>query len=358
MSKGEVEMEKSNKIAMWYKPFDLRIEERPIEDPGPGEVQIEIKSALTCGTDVKTYKRGYPFRQPPYSLGHEFSGIVVAVGEGVDPELVGKRAVTSNGAGCQFCFYCKRDSDNLCENIESNFDEFVQMGGGFARYINVHAPIVKQNLMVFSESMSFEQAAMVEPVSVVLHGINKAEIEVGDTVAILGAGPIGLLMTQLAKLRGAFVMVVEKNEFRLNEAKKKGADILINPGETVDEVGFVKSKANGGRGPDRVIEAVGLPETWELAIKMARKGGIVVEFGGCPSDTKISVDTKRLHYDELTIKGSYSATAYETELAFSLLSRGIIQSEDYISGIYPLDKTKEALDAHLSGKGIKFEIKP
>jgi len=351
-------MKRTNKIAMWYGPFDLRMEERSIEDPGPGEVQIEIKCALTCGTDVKTYKRGYPFRQSPYSLGHEFSGIIVAVGEGVDPELIGKRAVTSNGAGCQYCFYCKRGLDNLCEKIESNFDEFVQMGGGFARYINVHASIVKQNLMVFPESMSFEQAAMVEPVSVVLHGINKAEIEIGNTVAILGAGPIGLLMTQLAKLRGASVIVVEKNELRLKEAEKKGGDILINSDEVDDIVRFVKSNANGGRGPDQVIEAVGLPETWEMAIEMARKGGIVVEFGGCPSDTKIAVDTKRLHYDELTIKGSYSATAYETELAFNLLSGGVIQSKDYISGIYPLEKTKEALDAHLSGKGIKFEIKP
>ena len=142
-------MKKTNKIAMLYKPFDLRMEERAIEDPHPGEIQIEIKCALTCGTDVKTYKRGYPFRQPPYSIGHEYSGIIVAVGEGVDPGLIGKRAVTSNGAGCQYCFYCKRGLDNLCEKAESNFDEFAQMGGGFANFINVHAPIVKTNLKVF-----------------------------------------------------------------------------------------------------------------------------------------------------------------------------------------------------------------
>jgi len=351
-------MGKNNKIAMLYKPFDLRIEEIVIEDPRPGEIQIEIKCALTCGTDVKTYKRGYPFRHPPYSLGHEYSGIIVAVGEGIDPGLIGKRAVTSNGSGCQYCFYCKRDSDNLCEGFESNFDEFAQMGGGFARFINVHAPIVKQNLKIFPESVTFEQAAMVEPVSVVLHGINKAEIGIGDTVTILGAGPIGLIMTQLAKYRGATVIVVEKNKLRLDEAGKKGADILINPADVEDVISTVKSKANGGRGPDKVIEAVGLPETWELAIEMVRKGGVVVEFGGCPGDTKISVDTKRLHYDELTIKGSYGATAYDTEVAFELLLRNMIQAKDYISGTYPLEKTKEALDFHMEGEGIKFEIKP
>lgn len=351
-------MERINRIAMCYGPLDLKMEERPLEEPRPGEIQIEIKCALTCGTDVKTYKRGYPHRTPPYSLGHEFSGVIVAVGEGMDPELIGKRAVTSNGAGCQYCFYCKRDLDNLCEGIESNFDEFVQMGGGFAQYINVHAPIVKQNLMIFPESMPFEQAAMVEPLSVVLHGINRAEIGIGDTVGIIGTGPIGLLMIQLAKLRGASVIAVDKNELRLKEARKLGADVVINPGEVNDLVDAVRSKANGGRGPDEVIECAGFPETWETAIAMARQGGTVVEFGGCPSGTKIAVDTKRLHYDELTIKGSYSATAYETELAFNLLSRGVIQSKDYISGTYPLERTKEALDAHLSGKGIKFEIKP
>jgi L-iditol 2-dehydrogenase len=351
-------VERTNRLAMCYGPFDLKMEDQSLGDPRPGEVQIEIKCALTCGSDVKTYKRGYPFRKPPYSLGHEFSGVIVAVGEGMDPELIGKGAVTSNGAGCQYCFYCRRDLDNLCEGIESRFDEFIQMGGGFGQYINVLAPIIRQNLMILPETMSFEQAAMVEPLSVVLHGINKAEVGIGDTVAILGAGPIGLLMTQVAKLRGASVIVVEKNEFRLKEAEKKGADILINPDQVDDVVKLVRSKANGGRGPDRVIEAAGYPETWEMAIEMAGRGGVVVEFGGCPSGTKIAVDTKRLHYDELTIKGSYGATAYETEVAFNLLSAGVIQSKDYISGTYPLEKTKEALDAHISGKGIKFEIKP
>jgi L-iditol 2-dehydrogenase len=199
---------------------------------------------------------------------------------------------------------------------------------------------------------------MVEPDTVVVHGINKAEIEIGDTVTILGAGPIGLLMTQMAKARGAYVMVVEKSELRLKEAKRKGADIVINPDEVDNVIKAVRSKANGGRGPDRVIEAVGLPETWEIAVEMARKGGVVVEFGGCPSGTKFTVDTKRLHYDELTIKGSYSATAYETEVAFELLLRGVIQASEYISGTFPLEKTKDALEAHLSGEGIKFEIKP
>lgn len=349
---------KINKLAMCYGPLDLRVEEKPIEDPLPGEIQIEIKSALTCGTDVKIYKRGYPFLKPPFPIGHEYSGVITAVGKGLDPSLIGKRAVTSNGAGCHFCFYCIRGTDNLCEKMESEFDQYAQMGGGFARYINVHAPIVKANLKTFSEDVSFEQAAMVEPVSVALHGINQTDIKIGDTLAIIGAGPMGLLFVQLAKMRGARVITIEKNEMRLEKAGEFGADVLINPTTEDDVVRIVHNKANGGRGPDRVIEAVGLPETWEMAISMARKGGTVVEYGGCPSGTKITVDTQRLHYDELTIKGSYSATAYETEMAFELLARRMIKAEDYISGTYALDRTKDALDAHANQKGIKFEILP
>lgn len=349
---------KSNKMAMCYGPFDLRIENREIGDPRPGEVQVKIEAALTCGTDVKIYRRGYPFLTPPFPVGHEYAGTVVAVGEGVDPSLIGKGVVTSNGAGCQYCFYCMRDQDNLCEGMEDDFDEYVQMGGGFAEYINVHAPIVKQNLKVIPEGVPFEQAALVEPLSVALHGVNMADIKIGDTVAIIGAGPMGLLKTQLSKLRGAYVIVIEKDSKRLAKAKELGADVIVNPDEVEDVVEFVKSNANEGRGADSVIEAVGYPETWELAIKLARKGGTVVEYGVCAKGTTIIVSTERLHYDELKIKGSYSATAYETEVAYKLLSRGVIKTEDYISGVYSLDQTKEALEAHMKGLGIKFMIKP
>jgi len=343
---------------MCYGPLDLRVEEHQIEAPRPGEVQIQIKAALTCGTDVKIYKRGYPFLTPPFPVGHEFSGVVTAVGQGMDQDLVGKRVVTSNGAGCQYCFYCMRDQDNLCEGMEEDFDEFVQMGGGFAQYINVHAPIVRQNMMVFPDDVPFESAAMVEPLSVALHGINMAGIEIGDTVAIIGAGPMGLLKTQLAGMRGAYIIVIEKDEARLAQAKKLGADVVINPDKVEDVVKAVRKLANDGRGPDRVIEAVGLPETWELAIDLVRKGGTVVEYGGCARGTTITVDTVRLHYDEIILKGSYSASALETELAFRLLARGRIKAEDYVSGVYSLDETKQALEAHMNGEGVKFLIKP
>ncbi len=347
-----------NKMAVCYGPLDMKVEVFEIGDPRPGEIQVKIEAALTCGTDVKIFKRGYPFLTPPFPMGHEFAGIVTAVGEGMDKALIGKRVVTSNGAGCQYCFYCMRGQDNLCEGMEEDFDEFVQMGGGFAEYINVHAPIVKQNLMVFPDDVPFESAAMVEPLSVALHGVNMADIAIGDTVAIIGAGPMGLLKTQLAKMRGAYVIVVEKDQQRLDKAKELGADVIINPDKVEDVVKAVHAVANDGRGPDKVIEAVGLPATWELAIALVRKGGTVVEYGGCAKGTTITVDTVRLHYDEIILKGSYSASALETEIAFKLLSRGMIKATDYVSGVYSLDETEKALTAHMNGEGVKFLIKP
>jgi L-iditol 2-dehydrogenase len=349
---------KKNRMAVIYGPLDMRIIDSEIDDPKPGEVQVQIKAALTCGTDVKIYRRGYPFLTPPFPTGHEYAGIVTEVGEAVDKSLIGKAVVTSNGAGCQYCFYCKRDLDNLCEGMEGDFGEYVQMGGGFAEYINVTAPIVKANLMVLPDGLPFEQAALVEPLSVALHGINKAELKIGDTLCIIGAGPMGLLKTQLAKMRGAKVIILEKDADRLNKARELGADVAINSGEVEDIVAEVRKHANGGRGPDAVIEAVGQPATWELAIALVRKGGIVVEYGGCAKGTTITVDTVRLHYDEITIKGSYSATAYETEAAAELLMRNKIRYQDYISGEYPLSQAREAIEAHMQGKGVKFLIRP
>ena len=169
---------------------------------------------------------------------------------------------------------------------------------------------------------------------------------------------MGLLKTQIAKMRGARVIMLEKDPGRLAKAMELGADVGLNPADYEDIVPVVREMCNGGRGPDAVIEAVGQPATWELAIALVRKGGIVVEYGGCAKGTTITVDTVRLHYDEITIKGSYSATAYETEVAGTLLSRGLIKAEDYVSGVYSLEQTKEAIEAHMNGKGVKFLIKP
>lgn len=338
--------------AMWYAPMDLRLEEIDIPPLNEGEILVKVQVALTCGTDIKIYRRGHPLITPPYPLGHEFSGVVVDIGKGISDNLIGKRIVTSDAASCHLCFYCKRGLENLCKNHQI-------LSGAFADYVKVPKEIVSQNLKIIPESMSFEEAAMVEPLSCALHGVNRANIKIGDIISIIGAGPMALLMTQLCKLRGAaVVIVIDKDSDRLLAAKHLGADYTINANEVKDVISEVKTIANEGKGVDTSIEAVGLPETWEEALHLTRKGGTVVLFGGCPAGTKISIETEMLHYSELTIKGSYNATAYEIETAFNLLCRKIIQGEEYISGKFALSDVKKALEMHMTQKGIKYAIIP
>jgi len=341
------------RIANWYGPMDLRLEEKEISPLDEGEILVKIKVTLTCGTDVKIYRRGHPLITPPFPLGHEFSGVVEDVGKGVDNTLIGKSIVTSNAASCHLCFYCKRGLENLCENHKILY-------GAFADYVKVPKEIVSQNLKIIPEGMSFEEAAMCEPLSCALHGVNRADVKIGDMVSIIGAGPMGLLMTQLCKLRGATVIVVDKNQDRLRAAKNLGADYIIdnNDRTTKDIASEVKAMAYGGRGVDISIEAVGLPETWEMAVHLTRKGGTAVLYGGAPAGTKISLETELLHYSELTIKGSYNTTAYEIETAFNLLSRRIIRGEEYISGKFSLSDVKKALEMHMAHKGIKYAVIP
>jgi L-iditol 2-dehydrogenase len=340
------------RIAMWYAPMDLRLEEIDIPPLNEGEILVKVQAALTCGTDVKIYKRGHPLVTPPFPLGHEFSGIVVDVGKGANHSLLDKRVVTSNVASCLTCFYCKRNLENLCENHKVLY-------GAFADYIKVPKEIVNQNLRILPDNMDFASASLLEPLSCALHGINRANISIGDIVSIMGAGPMGLLMVQLCKLRGAsVVIIIDKSQERLNVAKELGADYAINVNDTKDVISETKRLSYEGRGVDVSIEAIGLPETWEEAIRLPRKGGTVVFYGGCASGTKISFDTELIHYSELTIKGSFNTTNYEIEVAFDLLSKGLIFTDKYISGKFPLEKVKEALEMHMAQKGIKYAIIP
>ncbi|MCD6568665.1 zinc-binding dehydrogenase [bacterium] len=339
------------RIAMWYAPMDLRLEEKEIGLLQEGEILVNVKAALTCGTDVKIYKRGHPLITPPFPLGHEFSGIVVDVGKNVDKSLIGKKVVTSNVASCHRCFYCKRGLENLCKKHEILY-------GAFADYIKIPKTIVEQNLQILPEDMDFLTASLVEPLSCALHGVNRANINIGDTVSIIGAGPMGLLMTQLCKLRGATVIMVDKSQPRLDIARQLGADYIINADNVKDVVTEVRNLTPEGKGVDVSIEAVGLPETWEEATKFPRKGGTVILYGGCASGTKISIDTELIHYSELTIKGSFNTTAYEIEVAFNLLRRKEILAENYVSGKFPLEDVERALKMHMKQQGIKYAIIP
>jgi L-iditol 2-dehydrogenase len=341
------------KAVTFYAPGDIRYEEIVQPEAGPGEVVIEIKAALTCGTDLKTYRRGHPvlIKNPPSVFGHELAGVITELGPGVSDFSVGQRVVPANSAPCGRCFYCQRDQLSLCENLDL-------LNGAYAQYIAIPARIVKQNLLPIPDGVSFKHAALTEPLACAVHGIERSEINLGDTVCIIGHGPIGLMLVRLAKLKGARVIVVGRNPFKLDIARQFGADELVDINTVSDVVEAVRGLTIGRRGVDVAIEAVGLPETWEQAIAMTRPGGLVNLFGGCKSGTQITVDTRRLHYDELKLVGIFHHTPRYTRAALSLIADGQIDAETLISHEMPLERLEEALLLLASGDTLKIAIRP
>ncbi len=338
---------------MFYAPEDVRMEDVPVPEPGPGEVLVRIEAALTCGTDVKSYKRGHPtlFKTMPSPFGHEFAGEIEGVGDGIEDWRTGMRVVAANSAPCNRCYYCKVGDQSMCERLEF-------LNGAFAEYIVVPARIVDQNLFEIPEGVEASRAALLEPLACAVHGVVRTPISLGDTVAVIGAGQIGLMFVRLATERGARVICVDKSPDRLAVARELGAEETIQAADDVDTIEAVRQWTPEGRGTDRVIEAVGLPQLWEQALRMVRKGGDVTLFGGAPSGTSIEVDTVLLHYSQITIRGIFHHTPYTVQTAFDLLRTGRVDPEPFISGVRPLEDIVAALESHGRQEGIKYEIHP
>jgi len=348
MSKGKM------KAALLYGVKDLRLEYIDIPEIGEKEVLVKIKAATTCGTDVKIYERGYVsigFVKYPQLFGHEWAGEIVEIGDKVEKFKKGMRVRAGNSAPCFTCPLCREEKYNLCENR-------TWLWGAYSEYIKVPEEIVKYNMQEIPSHLSFEEAAITEPLACVIHGDRKAGIKIGDSVAIIGSGAIGILHLQVAKIMGAKkVIIIDLIDERLEIARKLGADEIINSGKE-DIVESVKKLTNG-RGADVVIEAVGIPKTWEQALKLVKKGGTVLEFGGCPPGTKIEIETELLHYKEVTVLGTFHANPHDFEIALEMISSGAIKVKPLITRKMNLDNIKEAFEILLtSKKDLKIAITP
>jgi L-iditol 2-dehydrogenase len=341
------------KAVLFYAPGDIRFEETARPTAGPGEVVVEIKAALTCGTDLKTYKRGHPvlIKETPSVFGHELAGVIAELGPSVEGLAIGQRVVAANSAPCGRCFHCQRERPSLCEDLGL-------LNGAYAEYVTIPTRIVEKNLLPIPDGVTFRQAALTEPLACAIHGIERSRIKLGDSVCVIGHGPIGLMLTRLAKLKGARVIVVGRNPFKLEKARQFGAHDLVDITAVPDPVAAVRELTLGGRGVDVAIEAVGLPETWEQAIAMARPGGLVNLFGGCKSGTHIKVDTRRLHYEELEIIGVFHHTPYYVRSALSLITSGQIDADALITHEMGLEKLEQALQLMSRGDTLKVAIIP
>ncbi len=342
------------KCAILERPGTIRVDCVPDPQPGDGDVVVRVQAALTCGTDLKAYRRGHPKMPCPTPFGHEFAGDIVEVGRGVDGFAIGDAVMSANTGPCGACFFCIRSQENLCESI---MDEMIL--GAYAQYVRVPARVVRANVYRKPTHLPFEQAALLEPLSSVCFGaaLLTPELRRSDSTAlIIGAGPIALLW--LAVLREAGigrVIVAGRRRPRLDVARSLGADAVIGEGE---DISAVVGDATQGRGADVVIECTGDPDVWSKAPAYARKGGMVVLFGGCKQGTSVQLDTYALHYDGIRIVSPFHFRPIDVADAFRLLDVSTFDWSSFITSQAPLDDIADVFVRLESGQDIKCAVLP
>jgi L-iditol 2-dehydrogenase len=339
--------------AVLYGKEHLQVEPVAVPTIDRGDILVRVKVALTCGTDVKVFRRGYHARMivPPAVFGHELAGDVVAVGEDVKAFSVGQRVVAANSAPCQECYFCRRGLENLCEDLLFN-------NGAYAEYIRIPARIVERNTYLIPAHVDYRDAALVEPLACVMRGWEETAPRPGDTVAIIGLGPIGLMFVKLAKLSGCRVVAIGQRRTQLERAAAVGADDLITASEGLNAVKTARNLTHG-RGVDIAIEAVGKPQTWEWAVNMVRRGGTVNFFGGCPNDSTVRLDTSLLHYSEITCKASFHHTPAYIRKALELVCAGHVAASFFVNREEPLANLLEVMRHLMSHNGhLKTAILP
>lgn len=342
------------KSIQYWGPGDIRLEEVSIKPLQEGEILVKVESALTCGTDVKTFKRGHPvlIKEIPSGFGHEFSGVVAQLGKNVEGFEIGDRVVAANSAPCGKCFFCKREEYNLCENLDL-------LNGAYAEYITIPARIVKKNMLKLPSDLSFDMAAFCEPLANVVHGVERTEIKAGQTVGIIGIGPIGLMFAKLAKLKGAKVIAAGRNPLKLKLAKEFAeADEVIDLVKYPNPEKIFMELTDEHKGLDVAVECVGLPSIWERMYSLVRPGGTVHFFGGCKSGSTVTLDTTRMHYGDIKIMSVFHHTPQYFRQALDLIASGQVPVEKLITDTIGLEDVQSALEKHIDGKAIKFLVKP
>ena len=320
--------------AVLHGKEDLRMERIPRPRAGAGEIVVRVGAALTCGTDLKVYRRGYhaTMLKPPAVFGHELAGTVVEAGPGVTRFAIGDRVVPMNSAPCDACFFCRRGQQNLCANLLFN-------NGAYAEYMRIPARIVEKNTLLIPAAVPLEHAALTEPLACVVQGLDQTSPQPGDTMVVIGAGPIGLMFIHVAQLRGLRVIAVVKRDDQVAAAHHFGASEVVQiTGNSSDTIAAVRALTPDSHGADIVIEAVATPATWESAVAMVRKGGTVNFFGGPPKGTFVSLDTNRLHYGDITLKASFHHTPASCAAAFALICGGQFKAADFITRTAPLSE--------------------
>jgi L-iditol 2-dehydrogenase len=354
------------KAAILHGREKIQIEDVAPPALNPGEVRIRVEAALTCGTDLKVFKRGYHAKMivPPAVFGHEFSGVISEVsGVGVhasacspdklklelQPWKIGDRVVAANSAPCGGCFHCRAGQENLCEDL-------LFLNGAYAESIAVPARLVQKNLLRLKPETHYRDAALVEPLACVVQGIEDTQLRAGQNVLVIGAGPIGLMFAVLARKLGCHVTVAGRRAPRLEAAQRLGANQVVDIGDGSGLVTRIREATKTHF--DAVIEAVGHPAVWEAAAHLVRKGGAVNFFGGCPSGATITLDTTLIHYSSLTLLASFHHTPRTIRRALEFIEAGAVRAADFVDGECPLTQLPELFQAMAAGnRAVKTLIR-
>ncbi|MGD1062204.1 MAG: alcohol dehydrogenase catalytic domain-containing protein [Terracidiphilus sp.] len=335
---------------------DVRIEQVPIPKAEIGELVVRVGAALTCGTDLKVFRRGYHARMivPPALFGHEMAGTVVEAGDGVTDFAPGDRVVALNSAPCGKCYFCSRGQENLCDDLLFN-------NGAYAEFIRIPERIVAKNTFVVPENVPLEHAALTEPLACAVHGFEDSRPRKGDIIAIIGGGPLGLMMLHVAALAGYETISLVKHDGQVEAARQLGATHVVQSSSIRKAILETRALTPKDRGVDIAIEAVGVPEAWQEAVELVRKGGTVNFFGGCAKSTHVMLDTNRIHYSDITLRATFHHTPDICRKALALIASGRFQASAFITGhahLYELNRVFEKLMNRSTESEIKTAIVP
>lgn len=334
-----------------HAPGDLRLDEVPIPEPGTGEVLVKVHRCGICGTDLHIAKGNFPAPNLPLTLGHEFSGTVAALGAGVGDVTVGAPVVVDINISCGHCYFCTRGQKLFCPSVAQLG---VHRAGGLAEYVTAPAG----NLHFLPAGLSLDTATYVEPLACAIHGQDRVGVRSGDSVLVLGGGPMGLAHIALARMNGAAsVIVSEPDPRRRTLAERMGADHTVDP--IGDSLPQALADLTGGIGPDVVIEAVGSVRTYESAVDVVRRGGKVLAYGAAPQDAVMSLRPFDVYAKELTVVGSYAGTYDTWPRAIALLAGGRFDPALIVDTVRPLDAAADALQELEHNRSIvKVHIQP
>ena len=320
----------------------VRVEEVPVPDVGDGEVLIKVAACGICGTDIKKIFQRYV--EPPQILGHELAGTVVATGRGVTKWRSGDRVMSFHHSPCGHCFYCEKRLFSQCKQYKTTglTAGFTPNGGGFAQYVKAMPWVAERGIVALPDNVSFEEATFIEPINTIVKAVQKARVASGETVLILGCGPIGLQFLMVSKLEGARLYTSDPMAPRREKSLSLGAIESFDPtnGRLVDEI----RSRTGGRGADAVLVAVAHPSVVTDALAAARPGGRVLLFAANDPVTKIEFPASAVGIDEKEILGSYSAAVDIQNSAAELVLRKKLPVTDIVTHRFPLDRIQEALE--------------